>query len=105
MAALSNAELAAIVARDLPGYELVPRVEAAAPAVETMASRPRLTLEELRAKFLGPNDVVNTGSAADEETPEDAGSGMVTVRPRAAGPSGRPLAAVISNGRVTGIQG
>lgn len=70
-----------------------------------MPAAPGPTLAELRAKYLGPNAVVTTGSAADEETPEDAGSGMVTVRPRAAGASGRSLAAVISNGRVIGIQG
>ena len=84
MEPLTTEELAEIVARDLPGHELVSHA-AVEPGVDTApadtADEPGGDIEALRARFLGPDAPVRDGVDSTPRTPLNEHDRIVAVRP------------------------
>ena len=87
MEPLTTEELAEIVARDLPGHELVshaavePGVDAAPADTTGMADEPGVDIEALRARFLGGDAPVYDGVDSAPRAPLNEHDRIVAVRP------------------------
>ncbi len=111
MATLDKEELAAIVARDLPGYRLVEKGLVDHVIEEVDANAPGI--EVLRRKYLGDGKVVANAPASDNpgHGADASDDQIVIVEPKESGgvrPAGaRPKTVVVSGTkkRVIGYQG